>query len=271
MRPTMHRLRPVLTTWPFLTSLALLLLNDFWWKAAFPGWFTGKLSDVAGIAVVAMPLLALAPHRCARVYALIATGFAFWKSPLSQPVIDALNVFLPYQIGRVVDYTDLVALLILPACAPVAANPPRFQLRGATLRRALFPPVVVLTSLGLMATPAILTHRVYDVRGDSSVTLDRAQVSSLIRQVADRHGLSCEECSNPEQKAVYVNRYLRMAYDFIGTPVVEVQILKGASGVPFLPQPGARKADELQNDLTTALQGHQVALELKLPQRSDEP
>jgi hypothetical protein len=63
-----------------LTVLALvtLVLNDHVLKAAFPGWWTGKLSDVAGL-VLAPPLVALllamlAPKAGSAPVALITTG-----------------------------------------------------------------------------------------------------------------------------------------------------------------------------------------------------
>jgi hypothetical protein len=40
--------------------------------------------------------------------------FIFWKSPFSEGLIDAYNQVAPMQITRVVDYTDLVVLLMLP-------------------------------------------------------------------------------------------------------------------------------------------------------------
>lgn len=32
-----------------LVAVVVLVLNDHWWKQAHPSWFTGKLSDVAGL------------------------------------------------------------------------------------------------------------------------------------------------------------------------------------------------------------------------------
>ncbi len=43
-----------------VAATALLILNDQVLKAAYPGWLTGKLSDVAGL-VMAPPLLAVLP------------------------------------------------------------------------------------------------------------------------------------------------------------------------------------------------------------------
>lgn len=43
-----------------LASLAVWIANDHWAKAAYPGWTTGKLSDVAGL--IAFPLLPIAAY-----------------------------------------------------------------------------------------------------------------------------------------------------------------------------------------------------------------
>ncbi|TCB96187.1 hypothetical protein E0H26_16325 [Micromonospora zingiberis] len=51
-----------------VAATALLILNDHVLKAAYPGWLTGKLSDVAGL-VMAPPLLALLLAACARLTA----------------------------------------------------------------------------------------------------------------------------------------------------------------------------------------------------------
>jgi len=41
--------------------------------------------------------------------------FAFWKSPLSQPLIDGWNSVGAFRVARVIDWTDLLALSALPA------------------------------------------------------------------------------------------------------------------------------------------------------------
>jgi hypothetical protein len=46
--------------------------------------------------------------------AILALGFLYWKSPLSQWFIDHVNAVLLVQIGRVVDYSDLLALFVIP-------------------------------------------------------------------------------------------------------------------------------------------------------------
>lgn len=98
----------------FLICLLLLLVNDFAWKYQYPNWFTGKLSDFAGLVI--FPVLFSAFFNKYKKIIFIITGFLFlwWKSPLSEPVINFLNGFLNIPVHRIVDYTDYSALLVLP-------------------------------------------------------------------------------------------------------------------------------------------------------------
>lgn len=98
----------------FLIGLGLLLLNDFVFKAAFHNWFTGKLSDFAGLFIFPMFFAAFFPTRKKWIYWGTAVGFVFWKSEFSQSLITLWNTQPYYHIDRVVDYTDLIALLVLP-------------------------------------------------------------------------------------------------------------------------------------------------------------
>ncbi len=75
---------------------------------------TGKLSDFSGLFIFPLFLYALIGKRKILIY--VATGLLFliWKSPFSSEFINYWNFHIPLQIGRVVDYSDLVALLVLP-------------------------------------------------------------------------------------------------------------------------------------------------------------
>lgn len=98
----------------FLLSLVSLLLNDFYFKYEFHNTFTGKLSDFAGLFSFAVFLSVIFPGYKKAVVVLIALLFILWKSPLSDPLIYFFNHTLHLPVHRVVDYTDYVALLILP-------------------------------------------------------------------------------------------------------------------------------------------------------------
>jgi hypothetical protein len=98
----------------FIANVLMLLLNDFYLKYAYHNLLTGKLSDVAGIAAFALLLTALFPGRKKFVFVFTALFFIWWKSPVSGPVIDLLNREFLLPVNRVIDYTDYLALLILP-------------------------------------------------------------------------------------------------------------------------------------------------------------
>lgn len=98
----------------FLSSLFLLLLNDISLKYEFHNGLTGKLSDFTGLFVFALFLIVLIPQYKIPVLVFSGLFFTWWKSVLSTPFIDAWNDVMPIPIDRVIDYSDLSALLVLP-------------------------------------------------------------------------------------------------------------------------------------------------------------
>lgn len=97
-----------------IASLALLVLNDHLLKAVAPGWVTGKLSDVAGLAFLPFLLVALAdvvrrreaPGVRTAAVAAAVTGVGFAAVKLAEPVREA--------------YVTLVGLVRLPLDAALA-------------------------------------------------------------------------------------------------------------------------------------------------------
>ena len=105
----------LLTSPGFAAGLLLLLANDFLLKPFFHNAATGKLSDFAGLFVFPLFWSALAPRLRREIYALTALGFVCWKSVYAQPLIDGWNSLGVLRVGRVVDSTDLAALVALLA------------------------------------------------------------------------------------------------------------------------------------------------------------
>ncbi len=100
--------------WIFITGLIVLALNDHYLKWTFGNWFTGKISDFTGLLIFPMFLQFLFP-RVSRVSVIItATLFVFWKLPVSGSFIHIYNKVALIPITRTVDYSDFIALLILP-------------------------------------------------------------------------------------------------------------------------------------------------------------
>lgn len=98
----------------FLFCLIMLIVNDHYLKCEYSNWFTGKLSDIVGIIMVPLLLTWLFPAIKERSIIISAALFIFWKSPFSQSAIDLYNQYTFIQTSRVVDYTDLLVLLLLP-------------------------------------------------------------------------------------------------------------------------------------------------------------
>ncbi len=92
----------------FVLSVAVLLANDHVLKAAWPGLVTGKLSDVAGVSMVAV-LLTAAFARPSIGFGVTATSFALLKTV---PLVAILAAPVLGGVTRT-DSTDLVALVVL--------------------------------------------------------------------------------------------------------------------------------------------------------------
>ena len=93
----------------FFAAVAVLALNDHVFKAAFPGPLTGKLSDVAGVAVVGT----LASVALGRSWGTILTGAGFAALKTVPGVAEAVAPLLGGGV-TLRDATDLVALIVLP-------------------------------------------------------------------------------------------------------------------------------------------------------------
>jgi hypothetical protein len=93
---------------PFVLAVALLATNDAVLKHVFPGWWTGKLSDLAGVFIVGV-VLGLASRRPWTADLLTAAGFAALKL---SPYVAGLAAPLLGGVTRT-DATDLVALVAL--------------------------------------------------------------------------------------------------------------------------------------------------------------
>ncbi|MGC3995851.1 MAG: hypothetical protein QM779_17325 [Propionicimonas sp.] len=92
----------------FFVAVVVLAVNDHVLKGAWPGWLTGKLSDVAGVAVVATLLAVLMGATRGTVVA----GLAFVLLKTVPGVAEAAAPLLGGVTLR--DPSDLVALVVLP-------------------------------------------------------------------------------------------------------------------------------------------------------------
>lgn len=110
----------------FIAAIFLLAVNDHVLKHRFPGWWTGKLSDVAGVVVVAVVASVLL--GVSRGLASTAVGFIVLKAvpggaQLAAPLLGGITRQDP---------TDLIALIAL---VPLAAILTRREQRRSEVSR----------------------------------------------------------------------------------------------------------------------------------------
>jgi len=98
----------------FVIGLIVLILNDFYLKYEYRNFVTGKLSDFAGLLIFPMFMVSIFPELRKSISIITGIGFVIWKLPLFTPVIDLINQLPFVSIYRVIDYSDYIALLILP-------------------------------------------------------------------------------------------------------------------------------------------------------------
>ncbi|NJM53048.1 MAG: hypothetical protein HC846_06415 [Blastocatellia bacterium] len=131
-----------------------------------------------------------------------AIFFAFWKSPFSQGVIDFWNSFDLLIIWRVVDYTDLFALFILPLAYLYSQN---FQFKKT--HYFPFKPItanftILLSLFAFVATSSAEEHSFWiDKRYE--LNLIRPQFEDLLSQNERIENLTIErggEKSNSNMK-----------------------------------------------------------------------
>jgi hypothetical protein len=124
----------------------ILVLNDWYLKSTFSNVLTGKLSDFAGLFAFPFFLSALFPRRAIQLYVLTLLLFTMWKSAFIQPFIDFVNG-LGLPIHRTVDYTDLIALTILPFSFYIFKRSGTYSLKPFYLNA-----IVIFSALAFIAT-----------------------------------------------------------------------------------------------------------------------
>jgi hypothetical protein len=161
----------IFTTLWFVLGLFALLLNDLLLKEQFSNGFTGKLSDFAGLLIFPLFWTAFFPKHKNKVFLLTALLFILWKSPMSQIFIEGWNSLSFFSISRVVDYTDLYALLILPLAY-------QLELRKLQLKSIQAKPVIPIF---ISAFAFGATSYSSQVKLDKSYTLNTPKDSIISR------------------------------------------------------------------------------------------
>lgn len=131
----------------FIVGLLVVMLNDFALKDIYHNWWTGKLSDFAGMLILPLLIRWLFRVKDHHAIAIAVLSFIFWKSPYSQFLIDV------FYFDRVVDYSDFMAFAVLPLSYYVLKHIDEitFTINRVEVRRAL---VVTLGLATILSTTA---------------------------------------------------------------------------------------------------------------------
>ena len=109
-----NRNKNYIVNYIFIFGILILFLNDQIFKFEFSNYFTGKFSDVCGIIIFPFFLTYIFPKLKQNSVFAAAIIFSFWKSQYSQSLINFYNEISPIQTSRIIDYSDLFVLLLLP-------------------------------------------------------------------------------------------------------------------------------------------------------------
>ena len=176
-----------------IAALVLLVTNDYFLKPMFHNWATGKLSDFAGLLALAIFCATFSPRRRLSIGVAITAAFAFWKSGLSQPLIDAFNGLAPFPVSRTVDYSDLSAVPVvwLGLWADRAIEPWPLP-RTARLAVGVF---ALFAFTATSFPPPYSVHSTVELaQPGEAAPPNGAEVQTILDDVAAKHALHCTIC-----------------------------------------------------------------------------
>jgi hypothetical protein len=202
----------------FILSILLLLANDFFLKPWLANGFTGKLSDFAGLFAFPFFWAALVPRWRIPIYAGTAVAFTLWKLPVSEGWIAGWNAMSPFQVGRVIDVSDLIALSILPLSYWRSAK--AGSIPGRRWR------TVGLAVVSLFAFVATSREPVY--RFDQTFVFEGSRASLFAR--LEEAGITFQEGTTYSQRAPRGSWGLLIPSDFCPAGPVEAAVMLKEKG-----------------------------------------
>lgn len=169
----------------YLFALILLGLNDFHFKYEYGNFLTGKVSDFAGLFIFPYFISTLNHTKTKKIYLLTAIGVVFWKSTLSQILIDFVRQN-GIGINRTADYSDYIALIILPISYYFFKK----NYENLFQVRKIFPKIILGISI-YFSWATSLPHQ--DITIDKKLNIEyklNVSKTSLFNSISPRHGYS---------------------------------------------------------------------------------
>lgn len=163
----------------FISSVLLLIINDWFLKVAFRNAFTGKISDFAGLFAFPFFLSALLPQWKKSLHILTAVLFIFWKTELSQPYINLLNT-IHIHVSRTIDFSDNIALLSIVISYQIFIRKNEYNAKPFLTRA-----ITVITCLAFMATsmPKGEKRKFVDINNEYQFNFSKRELVSRLNAV----------------------------------------------------------------------------------------
>jgi hypothetical protein len=151
-----------------------------------------------------------------------------------------------------VDYTDMMAMIIFPACHAVVARETRFSIPWPRVRRYLAIPAATITIAAILGTSSIPIRQNFVVRNISAADeLRREEVEDVIRWVAAKHGLKHSEPGHKSVAMILSGNDMTLTYLFPTENSVSISITAHSYGI--IEFPWSTTADEKTDALGIAL------------------
>lgn len=187
--------------------LLVLVANDHWFKHAYPGWLSGKVSDFAGMLVAPWVLCALFRTRTRAAVAVAhgAIGVVFAAINLSSGAASVFStitgwVGFPWRIT--VDWTDLIGLSMLGVSwawlVPVASAAETGSPSSAWSQRVVSRLALIVGALACMATsppdPDVVDGQIAVPLQTDAYLFNSTGISRVVRvrALADELILDCD-------------------------------------------------------------------------------
>lgn len=200
----------------FLIALGILLVNDFYLKAVFHNDLTGKLSDFSGLFAVSLAVSAFAPRRVVPANVFLSIAFVIWKTPLVEGLIGTWNSMGTFVVGRTVDYTDCIALLILPFATLYFRSIPSPKRLSFSRHKQVASCSVILISVFAFTATTLKSDRHLTLSNGYAIRERQQEIESVLRKNPQVSNVRVTDEGDSPAKGSNIEEQVRVVFfDFL--------------------------------------------------------
>ncbi len=213
----------------FILALFLLIANDFYLKANYPSWITGKLSDFTGIYIFSIffGYLLLSKLRSIKslVIYLITISFVFtiWKigpiTEIFEPLFIKTGLPMPYKTTDPTDLFCLPVLLFSFLQLKKHMGHGYYEIHKGLIKKLSLISLLILSTFSIMATSPLPTKVINvneSIQAPSS--LSKPQFLFKIQEILYQNGFSLNTSRHKFEEQYYIefNYNSKRAKEFFG-------------------------------------------------------